>query len=200
MVRPAGPEGWEALAREARAGNAEAVEALAESLYPPLVNFARRSLGDPGAADDVAQETVLRVVTNLRRYQPGTRFRSWVYRIALNLCRNRATRHRHVTSDGVPEEAVALLPGRERAAGPETLATERDEAARVRRALRELPEPFREVVTLRLWQGLSFAEISESLGVPEGTLKSRMHHAVRKLRDLLGVAPEAVADPRGGDA
>ena len=180
---------WETLALRVQRGDSEAAEALANSLFPPLANFARRSLGDPGSADDVAQETIVRVVTNIHKYQAGTRFRAWVYRIALNLCRNKATRKRHVSYEGIPEAALAPMPRRAVADGPVERATTGDEVAHVQEALATLSEPFQEIVHLRLYQGLSFREISQALDVPEGTLKSRMHHAIRHLRNLLGVDP-----------
>jgi len=184
-----GPEQWEAIALRLQRGDAQAADALAESMFPPLANFARRSLGDPAAADDVAQETIVRVVGNIHKYQAGTRFRAWVYRIALNICRNKATRKRHVSYEGVPENAMAPMPSRPESTGPVDAATQGDEVARVRAALGQLSEPFQQIVHLRLYQGLSFREISEALEVPEGTLKSRMHHAIRHLRNLLGVDP-----------
>ena len=185
------PERWEELARRVRDGDRAAADALAETLFAPLANFARRALGDPGASDDVAQETIVRVVKSIHRYQPGTRFRAWVYRIALNLCRNAATRHRHTTSEGLPEEAFVPLPRRPVPLGPEDEAAGRDDAVMVRAALARLAPPYREIVNLRLYQGLSFQEISDALDVPEGTLKSRMHHAIRHLRGLLGVEAPA---------
>jgi RNA polymerase sigma-70 factor (ECF subfamily) len=187
---PVGPEGWEGLAIRIQQGDASAAESLAESMFAPLSNYARRSLGDPQSSDDVAQETIIRVIKNIHKYQAGTRFRAWVYRIALNLCRNKATRKRHISYEGIPENAMAALPKRPDKVGPVDAATQNDEVRRVREALAQLSEPFQEIVHLRLYQGLSFREISEALDVPEGTLKSRMHHAVRHLRTILGFDPK----------
>jgi RNA polymerase sigma-70 factor (ECF subfamily) len=194
---PPSHEDWEAIALRLQRGDGLAVDALAEALFPPLANFARRSLGDPAAADDVAQETIIRVVGNIHKYRPGTRFRAWVYRIALNICRNRATRKRHVSFDGIPESAMAPMPLRPTPSSPTGHAEAEDEFARVRDALARLAPPFQEIVHLRLYQGLSFREIADALDVPEGTLKSRMHHAIRHLRTLLGVDP--TADSVGSD-
>lgn len=194
---PPNPEDWEAIALRLQRGDGGAADLLAEALFPPLANFARRSLGDPAAADDVAQETIIRVVGNIRKYRPGTKFRAWVYRIALNICRNKATRKRHVSFDGIPEDALSPLPMRPGPQSPTLPAESGDEIARVRGALARLAEPFQEIVRLRLYQGLSFREIAAALDVPEGTLKSRMHHAIRHLRALLGVDP--TADSVGSD-
>jgi len=178
-------------------GEAGAADQLAEAMFPPLANFARRSLGDPAASDDVAQETIIRVVGNIHKYRAGTKFRAWVYRIALNICRNKATRKRHVSYEGIPEDALAPLPMRPGPTPPTVHAEAGDEVARVRAALARLAAPFQEIVRLRLYQGLSFREISAALDVPEGTLKSRMHHAVRHMRTLLGVDP--TTDSVGSD-
>lgn len=194
---PPNQEDWEGIALRLQRGEGGAADSLAEALFPPLSNFARRSLGDPAAADDVAQETIIRVVGNIRKYRPGTRFRAWVYRIALNICRNKATRKRHVSFDGIPEDALSPLPKRPELATPAGAAESGDEIARVRVALARLAMPFQEIVRLRLYQGLSFREIAQALDVPEGTLKSRMHHAIRHLRALLGVDP--TTDSVGSD-
>lgn len=195
---PVGPEGWEGLAIRIQQGDGVAAEALAEAMFAPLSNYARRSLGDPQSSDDVAQETIIRVIKNIHKYQAGTRFRAWVYRIALNLCRNKATRKRHISYEGIPEDAMAALPKRPDPVGPVESATANDEVVKVRNALAQLSAPFQEIVHLRLYQGLSFREISEALDVPEGTLKSRMHHAVRHLRTILGFDPKG--QPVGSDS
>lgn len=123
---------------------------------------------DSAAAEDVAQETWLRISRSLKTFEGRSGFYAWACRIASNEVKRWWGRNRRPTSLG-PEPSEDPGEGRER-----------DEL--VREALRRIPEEFRQPLLLDLWEGLSVAEISRALGVPEGTVKSRLHRAREKFR------------------
>ncbi len=150
-----------------------------------------RVLGDPGLAADAVQESFLAVYRKGSRFQARAQFSSWFYRVILNQCidlRRREKRHRHrpLTGTGAGEEADHPLgvpaPGK----GPEAWAQESERAARVREALLRLSPKLSEVVLLRYPLGQSYEEIGEILGLPPGTVKSRLNRAHAALREILG--------------
>jgi len=166
------------LVRMAQGGSDAAFEALydrhAGGVARALASFAGP---DRDTLDDLAQEVFLRVVKGLPSYRPSHPFAHWLYTIALNVGRNHARRRAVV----VPVNPAALdaVAG---ASGPAD-----DEAAALMRRVERLPEPMRDVVSLRVGSDLSYGEIAELLGIPEGTARSRMHAAVRALRGRVGV-------------
>ena len=168
-----------------------AFEALVERHQRGLVNYFYRMSWDRQAAEDGAQEVFLRLYTHLDAYEPQAKFTTFLYRIARNLWIDRV-RAGKVRGTSLSLEAPSF--GDERTLGeriPGDSATpvenlsrlEREEA--LRRAIDRLPEEQKAVVTLSEIEGLKYQEISEILGVPVGTIKSRMHAAMEKLRDFL---------------
>ena len=144
----------------------------------PLHRFLVRATSGRDA-EDLQQETWLRVVRAAPRFDPGRRFSTWLFQIALNLTRDLA---RRVTAEPLPEsaleEASLASPGvADRAAGV-------DAALDARRLLGALPEPQREVVLLRVLHDLGEDETAAILGCPRGTVKSRLHHAMERLATL----------------
>jgi RNA polymerase sigma-70 factor (ECF subfamily) len=142
--------------------------------------------GDLHRGEDLAQEAFLRVFTRRQDYQPRGKFSTWLWQIALNLCRDDARyQRRHPvssweTTEREADEAVAMEP-ESRQASPDTDVARLEQAEIVRKALQQLDEPFRAVVILRHYEGLKFAEIAEILGIPEGTVKSRLTEALNRL-------------------
>jgi len=134
------------------------------------------------AAEDLLQETMLRVHRNIGRYRERGAFRAWVYRIATNLAR---TELRRARCRGAAEDDLVLhindLP---EPAADERL--ERNETLNaVRAGIAALPDEQRAVVLLRVRRGMAIREIARTLCIPEGTVKSRLHYAVRNLRNSL---------------
>lgn len=142
-----------------------------------LVNLAGRD-----AADDLFQEVWLRVLKAAPRYQPRGLASAWLVKIARGVALNHLARSGRVRFDG--EEAARDVP--EPGPTPAAAAEGRDLRERVSVALAGLPEEQREVFLLRELGGLSFREIAEELGLPLGTVLSRMNYALRKLRKSLG--------------
>lgn len=171
----------EELALEIKQGQVSGLSALVERHHKPLIGYLfRMTGGDRPLAEDLAQETFLRSVRAIQQYQYPRPFKPWLYRIATNLARDHYrsanTRYAAGPSD---EETVSE--------GPllEDDALEQDELRQVVTALHALPDHQREIVVLRYYQELSLNEISETLAVPLGTVKSRLSVGLRRLRDLM---------------
>jgi RNA polymerase sigma-70 factor (ECF subfamily) len=139
-------------------------------------------VGDSQTAEDLLQETMIRVFQNIERYRERGAFRSWIYRIASNLALTELRRARF-RAEWSPE-AVRIVPDA-RGPGIEEDLERRETGSALRRAIARLPDEQRAVILLRARRGLEIREIAEALSVPEGTVKSRLHYAVRSLRTLL---------------
>ena len=160
-----------------QAGDPQALAALIDRWRGPLYAFLWRRAGD--GADDLFQESWIRVTRARDRFDHSRRFSTWLFQIANNLCRDRWRRldARKRALDAWQAELEAS--GAAQGAPPEA----RD--ARLARLLERLPERQREVLVLRYWHDQSEAEVAEILGIPRGTVKSRLHAAVRAARELL---------------
>lgn len=173
-----------------REGDPAPFEAFVESGARDLVFFFRR-LGAPlHLAEDLTQDVFLKLYRHASGYRPEERFGAFCLRVAKNVwiddARRRAARLPSAPAGDEADEARE--PVAESAEPFEEVALQ-DEARRSRHALRQLPETHRLVFELGVMQELSYAEIGSILEVPVGTVKSRMFHAVRKLRELLGSRP-----------
>lgn len=187
-----------------KSGDARAFEALVRRHRAAVFNFILRYTGQRQRAEDMLQETWLKVVRGTIEYQPKARFTTWVYTIARNLCVDSARKESYRKADSLDAPARNSDPGDERELG-ERVADEAgaspDRAAHnaqmrplLEQALRGLPDEQREVFVLREYSGLPFKEIAEVTGVPENTVKSRMRYALEGLRRTLatlGVTSEA---------
>lgn len=163
-------------------GDAAALRTLTGRWQRPLYAFLHRVAGgrDP---DDLYQETWLRVVRGARGFDPGRRFSTWLFQIALNQARDL---HRRAVPEPVASEEL------ERAAAdaagvttaPGSAGEARDAVLDVQRLLAALPEPQREVVVLRVLDDLPEDEVARIVGCPRGTVKSRLHHGLARLAQL----------------
>ena len=183
-------------------GDPGAFESLLRRHRAPLFTFLLRMLGDRERAEDLAQETFLRIVKGAQAWEHRARFQTWLFTIARNLCVDLSRRDRFRRADSIDAEGpdggppmVESVPGRE--IDPARGA----ESARLRpllqRALLALPAEQREVFVLREQAGLPFREIAEMVGVNENTVKSRMRYALEGLRKALlaaGVSAEVASD------
>lgn len=177
-----------ALMQRVTNGDADAFAILYRRYERPIFGFLFRLAGRRALAEDLLQETFTRVWLAAQTWDParGT-FKGWLYKVALNTARNELVKKVHSASHVSLDAETAEIadPG----SGAESLAAELDQSLRasaVARALSELPDYMREVVVLRCSQQLSFAEIAEATGAPEGTLKARFHRAVAALRTAVG--------------
>lgn len=151
-----------------------------KTLYGLLVHVTG---GDGSLAEDLFQEAFVRAVKGAKTFDANRSFRSWITAIALNLVRDEVRKRK------LRGEVPLGEGGAEEQAAAGDLATEsaehRDEVSRVRRALADLTEKEREIVLLHFYQGLTLGEASEVLNVPLGTVKSRLHGALVRLKGLL---------------
>lgn len=181
--------GDEDLFLRVRAGDRESLAVLVgryeAGLFALLV---RMTGGDAHRADDLFQETFLRAVRAAATFDGSKRFRPWLTTIAVNLVRDEARKRKlrgEVALEGGDSDvrwSVPHAPGET----PEESATRGDEAARVQQALVRLSEKEREIVLLHYYDCMTLAEAAETLAIPLGTVKSRLHGALERLRGLLG--------------
>lgn len=163
-----------------------------------VVNLAFRLLGDREEARDLAQDVFLQVFRTLGRFQGRSSLKTWIYRITVNQCHNRQRwwrrrrRDRALSLSDLPpaEEARLAAPGE---AAPFDCVARRELAQRVQAALLRLSFGQRSILVLREVEGLTCEEIASTLGVPEGTVKSRLARSREKLRCLL--SPRGATTP-----
>lgn len=164
----------EALVAAVARGDEHALEVLCRRWESPLHRLIWRQTGGRDV-DDLHQETWLRVVRAAGRFDPGRRFSTWLFRIALNLCRDW---HRRRPPDPIDPAVAGEGEGGADPAGAVGAALDAE------RLLAALSEAQREVVVLRYYQDLSEADVAEVLGVPVGTVKSRFHGAMARLKAM----------------
>ena len=180
----------EELFRRCRSnGDSAAFESLVRRYETELYGYLRRYLGSAEMAEDVFQATFLQVHLKQDQFEEGRRFRPWLYTIATNQAidaQRRNKRHRMVSLDHqTGEDDVGTLV--DMLAGDGQTAAERLQAEEarewVRSAVEELPEPLRAALLLVYHQGMKYREAADVLGIPVGTVKSRLHSALLKLNE-----------------
>jgi RNA polymerase sigma-70 factor (ECF subfamily) len=194
LVKNAGALGWSevagseaALIQRCTAGEESACAELVASHERMVYQLALHLLGDHDEALDLSQEVFLRVFRTLPSFRGQSALKTWIYRIAINQARNRQRWWRRRRRENqVPLDQHVLLHGElaqpEEAGAPDRALARKELAARLRRALDDLPFDQRTVIVLREIDGLSYEEIAESLNVAVGTVKSRLTRARQALR------------------
>ena len=167
------------LATRARAGDRAAFGQLVEQFAPQARRVARAVLQDPHDADDAAQDAFLAALVKLDQYDPRRPFGPWLMRIVANAATDRRRRRAVRQVEPLAPELTGGGPRPDREAEQSALGD------RLRAALAELPERRRIAVVLFDVEGYSHAEIAQILGIPEGTVRSEVFHARRRLRELL---------------
>lgn len=168
-------------------GDPAAITKIYEQHHRAVRAFAQRLLGDPEAAEDLLQDVFVALPAAIRRFRGDCALRTYLILVAVNHAKN------HVRAAVRRRAAVARL-GREplgTVTTPEQELSRRDLARRLMQALDALPFEQRVVVVLSEIEERTSAEIGAILGVPEGTVRTRLFHAKRKLRELLGEAEES---------
>jgi RNA polymerase sigma-70 factor (ECF subfamily) len=185
-----------ALVDSCRAGDPVAFASLVRLHEGMVFSLSARLLGDAEEARDVAQEVFLQVYRQLGRFEGRSSLKTWIYRIAVNQCHNRRRfwhrrrRDREEGLEAVPAEAAGAGGG----SSPYEEARLGERARRVQAALLQLSFEHRLVLVLREVEGLTCEEVAAALGVPEGTVKSRLSRAREAMRlRLLGLVEEGGA-------
>ncbi len=178
--------------RRVRAGDREAVGRLVVRWQDRIYGAILRMVRDAEAARDLAQETFVRAYTGIGGFAGDASFGTWLYAIAVNQVRGEMRRRSAqkrgdaLSLDALREAAdgADVDPPDAAAAAPDALSTA-ESCELLRRALRRLDDEHREVVVLREFQDLSYEEIAHVVGVPVGTVRSRLHRARAELRERL---------------
>ena len=184
--------GLDRLIRRARKHDPEALSALVDTYGARVFGLLYRMTGSRDTAEDLLQETFLRVVRMIGQYEHTGRFEAWLFRIAANLVRDRARRAKHrgrtLTLDGLASDGEAetrSVPDGSQPDPGQKLA-DKEAGERLDAALKGLSEMDREIVLLRHFSELSFKEIADVLQIPLGTALARAHRALKRLRAELG--------------
>jgi len=178
----------EELILEFQKNNTEdAFNILVQRYKNPLTNFVFRFLGDYASCADVVQETMIKVYRYKDAYNSVAKFSTWIYTIAGNLARTeyKRQRRRNIFSinDYGEDHSTYDLP--DESNRPDVIADSGIKDEIIQKALLKVKETYREAVILRDIQGLSYEEISEILGMNEGTIKSRINRGRAQLQELL---------------
>jgi RNA polymerase sigma-70 factor (ECF subfamily) len=177
----------EELVARAIGGDPDSFNELIRRWERPIYALAYRQIGREEDARDVCQETFLRAYRALGGFRGQAKFSSWLYRIALNLCRDWMRRERRTPVVQMPEDTDVI----ERAAAREPSESIEDRLARadlsrvVERAMALLPEEQRTAILLKEYQGLTFQEIADLVGCPLSTVKTRLYQGLTVLRRQL---------------
>jgi RNA polymerase sigma-70 factor (ECF subfamily) len=167
-----------------RRGDPEAFDEYYRMFAGLIYNLTLRQCGDPEVAHDLSQEVLIRVYRSLGRFRGQSSLKTWTYRVCLNLCRSKLGRRRLATlplerDDGSLREVADETPS------PEAKAIALAERELLSSTLPLVDLAFREAVVLRDLEDLSYQEIAEILGVPIGTVRSRIARGREQLRQLM---------------
>ncbi len=191
------------LARAAQAGDDDALAQLLQRFYPRLWSVCRRMAADPDAADDLAQDAMLKIIRGLPTFSGDSKFSTWAIRVTMNVCLTQRRRDKvrrtasldatttttadqRLTSDA-PDSSFGKQSGQQQPAEPDAAARVQlsEDLARVERALAQLDPAQRTVLVLRDMQGLDYAQIAAALDIAVGTVKSRISRARTALRNAI---------------
>lgn len=177
------------LARLALKGDQRAFAEIVSLYQDKLYHMAHRMLNNRQEAEDVVQETFLRVYKNLDRYDDTMKFSTWIYRIATNLCIDRLRKRKpsySLDAESADHEGLdgySMIPSDDRTPESEILLSELQET--IRQAIETLPPKYKTVMVLRYLQDMSLQEIGEVLDMPVTTVKTRVHRGREFMRKRL---------------
>jgi RNA polymerase sigma-70 factor (ECF subfamily) len=186
-------EGDTELIRAFQAGNKKAFDRLVMKHKDRVFNLCYRFLGDYEEANDSAQETFIKVYVSLNKFRMESKFVTWVYRIAVNTCKNKLKsleykkkkRTLHLDNPGVQEIQKSSIKFQEQSPSPLNGLERKERIALIQNAINRLPDEQKAVVVLRDVEGLSYEDISRITGINPGTVKSRIARARLELREQL---------------
>jgi len=164
----------------AQNGDRNAYGELVRYHYGGVIQIIYRMCGDAELAQDAAQDAFIRAWLHLPAFRPGSSLRNWLYRIAVNAAIDMLRRETKTTDVEIETLTLTDLHN-----GPEAALVRKEQAAAVQRAIQGLTEASRKVLVLREYGELSYKEIAEVLGIPLGTVMSRLNYARRQLKEAL---------------
>ena len=169
-----------------RRGDINAIAALMERYQHRLYRYLLRLVSEPSTAEDLFQQTWMRVLERIKSYDPRRNFEGWLFAIAHNMAIDHLRRRRPESLDEPTlsgETHSERTPSKDPGALEQLLSSEK--AALVVEAVADLPVPFREVLALRFEEEMKLEEIADALDIPLGTVKTRLHRALKALRQSL---------------
>jgi RNA polymerase sigma-70 factor (ECF subfamily) len=174
----------EELVTRAAEGDADSFNLLIRRWERPIYALAYRTIGREEDARDICQETFLKAYRGLPKFRGQAKFSSWLYRIALNVCRDWARRERRTPVVQAPEntDLLELSTAAEPSESIEDLVARRDMTRAVERVMARLPEEQRTAIVLKEYHGLTFQEIADLLDCPLSTVKTRLYQGLVVLR------------------
>ncbi|MBN1534702.1 MAG: sigma-70 family RNA polymerase sigma factor [Spirochaetes bacterium] len=184
-------QGDDALIREFQQGNVDIFPLLIQRHMQIVFNLCHRIMGDYDDANDCAQETFVKIYRHLHTFKFRSSFDTWIYRIAVNTCRNSiSSRHfkfrkKTVSLDNDPEGTRLPRQVGDRRSDPQVQMEREEERKAIMEALRSLPGDLRILIILRDMEERPYEEIADICGMKTGTVKSRLSRARHMLRDRL---------------
>jgi RNA polymerase sigma-70 factor (ECF subfamily) len=171
-------------------GDRGAFDEIVRRYTSRMVNVAYQMTGDSELAQDIAQETFYRAYRSAATYKQIAKFSTWLYTIAINLCRNelRRRKHKFYSLEEMAErdeESSVRIDIEDKNAKPDRDVEQRELGKLIMKAIDTLPEKFRQPIVLRDVQGLSYEETGKILKLPEGTVKSRINRARQRVKVIL---------------
>ncbi len=180
------------LVARAREGDKNAQGKLVQMWYKRIYNFSYKFFFDHDLAMEVAQKTFISMHRNIDGLQETTRFKSWLYTIAVNYCREELRKRKatrsvslHDLRPGESEESYRWEASSSRRENPEKQLRHSELSDLLQQCLMELSDEQREVVIMKEYEGLKFREIAETLNISENTVKSRMYYGLDGLKRIL---------------
>ena len=184
----------EELVARSIGGDADSFNELVLRWERPIYALAYRTIGREEDARDVCQETFLRAFRALPGFRRQAKFSSWLYRIALNLCRDWVRRERRTPVVQSPDDVdlIELAAAAEPSESVEDLVARRDQVRAVEQAMARLTDDQRTTIVLKEYHGLTFQEIADLVGCPLSTVKTRLYQGLTVLRRELAKDVEQV--------
>ncbi|HEY5729359.1 MAG TPA: sigma-70 family RNA polymerase sigma factor [Anaerolineales bacterium] len=171
---------------QAQQGSDEAFTQLVETYQKPIYNLCYRMLGEPGSAEDAAQETFLRAYQNLHRYDVSRSFGTWILSIAAHYCIDllRKKKFTMFSMDAENDNGMTFELPDASAPDPEIESVKREQRDRLHLLLKDLDTTDRAAVIMRYWHDFSEVEIADSLNLTVSAVKSRLHRSRRALAGM----------------
>jgi RNA polymerase sigma-70 factor (ECF subfamily) len=180
----------EQLVARALDGDKAAFSALVERYRRTVYALAHRMLRQPADAEDAAQETFVRAYVRLATYRPGSNFRAWLLSITAHWCIDQLRRHQPLSLDTYPALDA-------RGDDPESHAIRAERQREVRQQIAALPGHYRQVIEMRYWRDLTYAEVGEAIAAPASTVRMRLFRAHRLMRAGLATGTDGAVGGEG---
>ena len=181
-------ESWELIER-LQAGEEEVFSQMVPKYQSQIFNICYRFLGDYEEAADLTQDTFIKAYKSIKKFRGDSAFFTWLYRIAVNLCKNRQRYHmrrkRGKTQSLNDPETLKEIDIPDTRSNPQILTERKELQRQIQEGIKALPDEYRPFIILRDIQGLSYKEIEKATDSSSGTIKSRLYRARRMLRNNL---------------